>query len=95
MFDRDFTYLDAPMYFKQGGPVPKPENYDQMVQIAESIGSQFEFMRVDLYNVNGKIHLGELSVVPNAALLPVQSETLDADLGALWDSQGFLSPAVM
>ena len=90
VFDRDMTFLNEPLYFTMGGGHPKPKNYASMLKVAEGIGAQFEFMRVDLYNVGGAIYLGELSVVPNAAFLPIQSERLDHMLGWIWEQRGFL-----
>ena len=39
----------------------KPANYDKMVKIAEKLSSDFMHVRVDFYDVNGKIYVGELS----------------------------------
>ena len=37
-------------------PIPKPENFDQMIEIAGKLCSGFSHVRVDLYNINGKIY---------------------------------------
>ena len=41
--------------------VQKPDNYDEMVRCAEKLARNFPFVRVDLYNIDGKIVFGELT----------------------------------
>lgn len=56
----------------------KPKNLDRMVEIAETLSSDFNFVRVDLYNVNGKIYFGELTFSPAAGFIRfVKQEILD------------------
>lgn len=42
----------------------KPQNFDKMLEIAEKLSKNFQFVRVDLYNVDGKIYFGELTFTP-------------------------------
>lgn len=39
----------------------KPEHYDEMIEIAGKLSEGFPHVRVDLYNINGKIIFGELT----------------------------------
>ena len=41
--------------------VPRPENLEKMIEIAEKIAQGFPQVRVDLYNVKGKIYFGEMT----------------------------------
>ena len=41
--------------------VPRPKNLERMIEIAEIISQGFPQVRVDLYNVNGKIYFGEMT----------------------------------
>lgn len=47
---------------------PKPDNCDKMFELAEILAqsSKAPFIRVDLYNVYGKIYFGELTLYPAA-----------------------------
>ena len=45
----------------RGEEVEKPENYEKMLEIAQKLASHFLYVRVDLYNVDGKIYVGELT----------------------------------
>lgn len=49
--------------------VNKPENLDKMLEIARSISSHFEQVRVDLYNAYGKIYIGELTFTADGGVL--------------------------
>lgn len=46
----------------------KPEKFEEMIKIAEILSKEFKFVRVDLYNINGKIYFGELTFTPAAGL---------------------------
>jgi spore cortex formation protein SpoVR/YcgB (stage V sporulation) len=41
--------------------VPRPDNLEKMIEIAEKISQGFPQVRVDLYNVKGKIYFGEMT----------------------------------
>lgn len=43
-----------------------PDNLNDMIVIAEKLSRGFKFLRVDLYNVLGKIYFGELTFYPAA-----------------------------
>jgi len=57
---QDFT-LRFPLY---EGEVKKPKNLDEMIKVAEKLSENFPHVRVDLYNINGKIFFGELTFTP-------------------------------
>lgn len=42
----------------------KPENFEKMIELARLLAHGHRFIRVDLYNVNGKIYFGELTLYP-------------------------------
>lgn len=48
--------------------IPKPENLDKMFEIASTLSKGFPFVRVDLYNINGKIYFGEMTFFPASGL---------------------------
>ena len=39
-----------------------------MYEIAKKLSKGMKFVRVDLYNINGKIYFGELTFFPSAGL---------------------------
>ncbi len=48
-------------YGNYEGQVVKPQNFDKMVEIASVLCKGFRHVRVDLYNVDGKIYFGEMT----------------------------------
>lgn len=69
---------------KFSGPeIPKPENFDQMIYIAEKLASNFKYIRIDLYNVDGKIYFGEITQHHGSGFEPILPESLDYYYGSL------------
>lgn len=50
--------------------IPKPENLDKMIEVAKRLSKDFWFARIDLYNINGKIYFGEITLSPNSGFDP-------------------------
>lgn len=48
--------------------VSKPENLDEMINIASILSSDLDLVRVDLYDVDGKIYFGEMTLTPSGAV---------------------------
>lgn len=66
MFDTDWQYHPEMSVFnehyrKQKELTKKPINLTRMIQIAEKLSASFPVVRVDLYNINGRIYFGELT----------------------------------
>lgn len=64
--------------------IPKPKNFDKMVEIATILSKDFSHVRVDLYNVYGKIYFGEMTFTNGSGLDPIVPEEYDYVLGQLW-----------
>lgn len=48
---------------------PTMEKLDEMISIAKTIAKDFGHVRVDLYCVNGKIYIGELTFTPEGGIM--------------------------
>ena len=59
----------------------KPENYERMLGLAEKLSNEMCFLRVDLYEIKGKIYFSELTFFPCAGLLPFEPKQWDKTLG--------------
>ncbi len=71
--------------------VPKPENLDEMIEIAKKLSRDFLFARIDLYNIGGKIYFGEITLSPNSGFDPDIKYETDLMFGQklkipYWDS---------
>jgi TupA-like ATPgrasp len=59
------------------GTIPKPRNFDDMLNIAAKLSSAFDFIRVDLYTNGSTMLVGELTNTPGNAeeiFVPISSE---------------------
>jgi hypothetical protein len=65
-------------------PVPKPDNLADMLAIAAKLSSPFPFVRVDLYNVDGRILIGELTFSSGGGLTYFEPRELEHTLGELF-----------
>ena len=55
----------------------------EMISLAERLSEHIPFLRVDFYNVNGKIYFGELTFYPASGLSPWTSDETDRLIGEL------------
>ncbi len=64
-------------------PPKKPKNFEKMKEIAAKLSVGIPHVRVDLYNVNGKIYFGELTFFHWGGMKPFKPREWDYKLGAL------------
>lgn len=64
--------------------IDKPKNYEKMIEIAKVLAEPFDYVRVDLYNVDGEIYFGELTFAQGAGLSKFGSKEQDYLLGEFW-----------
>ncbi|WHE86209.1 ATP-grasp fold amidoligase family protein [Lachnoanaerobaculum gingivalis] len=64
--------------------IPKPKNFDMMIDIANILSKGFSHVRVDLYNVDGKIYFGEMTFTNGSGLDPIIPKEYDKVLGDYW-----------
>lgn len=63
--------------------IKKPNNLQKMIGYAEKLSDNFPFVRVDLYNDNGKIIFGELTFTPACCCAPYYSKKGNEMLGEM------------
>ena len=63
IYDINWNLLDLKIKFSKGHDrvFPKPENYEEMINVSRRLSQGIPHVRVDLYNVNGKIYFGEMT----------------------------------
>ena len=62
-------------------PIELPNNLKEMISLAEKLSVKEPFLRVDLFNVNGKIFFGELTFYPASGMLPWTTEEAEIKIG--------------
>lgn len=91
-FDTRFDFFDIQFHhlpFTQGHPnaerpIAKPDNFERMIEIARRLSKGFSQVRVDLYNVNGKIYFGELTFAHFSGNVPFKPSEWDRKIGEWW-----------
>lgn len=59
-----------------------PSNIDEMIKVAEKLAEGFPFVRVDFYDVAGRIVFGEMTFYPWSGYIRFTPDSFDAELGA-------------
>jgi hypothetical protein len=78
--------IDIELKFpKASRKIPKPLNLKRMIEISSILCQRFIFARVDLFNVNGKIYFGEITLHPAAGNGTFGTYNQDLQLGRMLD----------
>lgn len=84
-FDTEFKKLDL----RQSGPnsltkKEKPRNYEKMLELAGILSKDFSQVRVDFYNIEGKIYFGEMTLYDSSGLDGFEPDEWDSIIGSWW-----------
>lgn len=63
--------------------IDPPDNLNEMIKIAEILSKDFIFLRVDLFNIDGAIKVGELTCYPGNGMETFSDKAWDIKLGDL------------
>lgn len=74
---------------QQTAALTKPKNYDRMVEIAEQLSEGFPHVRIDMYNVEGKIYFGEFTFYDGSGYQSYVPDDFDFELGRCFDVTSF------
>ena len=80
----DWTPFDGSQFNgwkKTDYPLEKPQNFSEMVSLAEQLAKEFPFVRVDLYDINGKIYFSEMTFTPAKGTLILDDDQCDFEMG--------------
>lgn len=62
-------------------PIKMPTNINKMIELAEVLSKDVPFVRIDFYNINGKIYFGEITFFPAGGLGAFTPREWDIKLG--------------
>ena len=63
----------------------KPKCFDEMVRISKILAKDFPFVRVDFYEVDGKVYVGELTFTPKGGFGKFEPREWDYKMGEWLD----------
>jgi len=88
-YDRDWNmrpeFSIFNKYYSKALPLPRPKALDQMLQVAEILSKPFPVVRVDLYNLDGKIYFGEMTFTSLGGLMDFYTDEFQIHAGNLID----------
>ena len=84
-YDMNFELTDCKRKdFKTLNYTPKkPKNFEKMKKFACILSQNIPHLRVDFYEINGKLYFGELTFYTNSGFIPFENETWNKSLGEL------------
>lgn len=72
-------------------PFERPAHWEKMIETARMLAKEFPFVRVDLYEVEGRIYFGELTFSPDNGIAKTMPEEWNKKLGGIYDLEPFKS----
>lgn len=86
IFDMEWHLLPFSEHYPNSThPISKPANYERMIEIATVLSKGFSHVRVDLYNINGRIYFGELTFCESSGFCEIEPDEYDYVLGDMWN----------
>lgn len=81
-FDMDFNHLDMAIDHKTAPVIPqKPHNFEEMKNAAQKLAEGIPQVRVDFYEIDGKVYFGEMTFFHCGGFERFHPESLDAIWG--------------
>lgn len=93
LFDLEWNYLPEKSIFnehyrEQEKLVTKPKNLDEMIKVAKTLSKPFPVVRVDLYNINGRIYFGEMTFTSLGGTMDFYTPECLLEMGSMIDISG-------
>lgn len=83
-FDMDFNHLDIDNIHPQSGKtIEKPKTFEQMKQLAAKLSQGMKFVRIDLYEIDGKLWFSEFTIYHAGGFWPMSPVEWEYKLGDL------------
>lgn len=81
-FDMEFNHLDMRIDHEMSKELPHPpKNFELMKELAKKLSEGTPELRVDFYEVNGKVYFGEMTFFHCSGFAPFRPEKWDYTLG--------------
>ena len=82
-YDSGYNHLDLIQYHPMSEhPLPKPQHFELMKELASKLSKGIPHVRVDLYECNGHVFFGELTFYHHGGIVPFHPETWDYEFGS-------------
>ena len=85
IYTKDWELIDAKTaYIQVSDFLPSPPELSEMLKVAEELSKGIDFIRVDLYAINGRVIFGELTNYPAGGAFEIRPKSLSVELAKSW-----------
>lgn len=85
IFDRDWRLTDAGYEGRpSAGRMKRPDRLDEMLEVAEALAGDLDYLRADLYAPGDSIYVGEMTVYPASGFRRIDPPEWDLRWGEMW-----------
>lgn len=82
IFDTDWKRMSFKRKYRNSSiKIEKPKNYELMISLAEKLAKNISFVRMDFYEIEGKVYFGEFTFYPEGGFEKFEPEKYDEILG--------------
>lgn len=81
-YDMNWTKIPLATCYPNSSLEPaRPDNFDDLKDIARKLSADLPFARIDLYNVDNKVYFGEITLYPVNGFMEFDPPSYDLELG--------------
>lgn len=81
-YNLSFEHLNIKQKYNNAvNRIEKPANFDKMIELSKQLSKNFKHIRVDFYEVNGKVYFGELTFYHFSGFMPFEPSSWDDVFG--------------
>ncbi len=86
IYDMEWNKIDLRCTWPDGGCelAKRPGNFEKMKRFASILSKEFSFVRIDFFEVNGKVYMGEMTFTPMSGIGKFDPAEWDLKLGELF-----------
>lgn len=82
-YDANFNHLDLIQHHPMSGKnIPKPKSFEEMIKVAQVLSKGLPAVRIDLYEVDGRVFFGEYTFTHHGGHVPFHPEKWDYTFGS-------------
>lgn len=83
IFDLDWNRTEIRLELPNAEiPAERPSQLEEMTMLANKVANQFSYVRVDFYQVAGRVYFGELTFTPGAGLTLLLPKNIEQEWGS-------------
>ena len=81
-YDLDFNHLDIVQHYPNSSEeIEKPKNFDKMIEFSRKLSKSMKHVRIDFYDVDGKLYFGEITFFHFSGFMPFIPDKWDKIMG--------------